>query len=193
MDALVELLPLLFIAAYYLLAGRRKAKQKQQRERAANPTEIGARPEATSPSPFQSFLEQLEQSLAEANNLEDEKPKPAPEPEPVVTAPSRPIATRPQEFSAHQGSFDALKPVDHESHGFGVQNPLSEEVFEQSAPFSQRPRSRSRSYDPHDLKPTRSSKPVESWHSRMRDPMAARDAFVYKTVFGERGGRHKSK
>lgn len=188
MEALVELLPLLFVAVYYLIAGRRKAKQKRLQSQASL-GEADSAERVAAPTPFQSFLEQLEDSLAEANGIQAKPvptPDPVPAPEPV---PSSRLET--PEFHSLKGSFDSAAPVNHERHGFGPENPLSEEIFEQSIPHAERPRGRARNYDPHSLAPPPSkSKRGNSWHARVRDPRAARDAFVLQTIFGKRGGRH---
>lgn len=204
MENLVDLLPLLFIGLYYLLAGRRRAKQKAAaRQRTEAPQDALITSESTAsrppgsgdpsgPTPFEAFLGQLEDAMAEANGIDREE-LPAPEPvpparlaEPVTKSPPKSV-----EFHAPVGSFDAIAPVDHEAHGFGAQNPLSEESFEHVPAFVEPARSRSREFDPHGLRkaPTPPRR-RNFWRDRLHDPQTARDAFVLQTLFGPRGGRH---
>lgn len=195
METLIEFLPLLAIAAYYLLRGRQRAKAKRA------PEQMQEAEGERRPTPFQSFMEQVEEALAEASGeppvgtppvserepiaVEVERSAP---PSPLPAPPLRPAAPTP-EFSAVRGSFSSASPVDHEAHGFGVASPFSEERFERGgAPTSDVARRR---HDPHDLHPApapRAGRP--DWRARLRDPQAARDAFVLQTLFGPRGGRH---
>lgn len=196
MDALIELLPLLAVGAYYLLRGRQRAKAKQP---PPEMQEAARRRGERAPTPFQSFMQQMEEALAEASGepatppvadrkpiqVEVEKTTPA---SPLPATPLGPAPPTP-EFRAAPGSFSSTSPIDHERHGFGAENPLSEESFERRrTPPSDAVRRR---YDPHNLKkPRPSGRERTSWRARLRDPQAARDAFVLQTLFGARGGRH---
>lgn len=184
MDALVDLLPLLFIGAYYLLAGRRRAQQK----RAARAPEPEARRAPAGPTPFQSFLEQLEEAMAEASG--EPRAEPAPVRPAVPPAPTLPPA---RDFRAPEGSFDGPEAVDHDAHGFGDDNPLSEEAFEQAPAFQAPVRTGTPGYDPHALAPLPDERPASPWETRLRDPQAAQDAFVLQTLFGPRGGRRPAR
>ena len=197
MDALVDLLPLLFVGAYYLLSARRKARiRKADRQRAEAPQEALIPDGATTGSasrestPFQSFLEQLEEAMAEAGGVEnDDRPSPREDPRPVEVVPAEPAAV-PTEFHTPPGSFDAAQPVDHEAHGFGAANPFSEEAFEKAPAFAPKRAPSGATYDPHGLQPPprRAGRPAPNWRRRLRDPDAAREAFVLQTLFGPRGG-----
>ena len=193
MESLVDLLPLLFIGLYYLLSNRRKAAAKQAaRQHVEAPQAELVSEEASDPTPFQTFLQQLEEAMAEsAGGLPTEN---APVPTEEPTLPPRPVPEfQGQEFHAVPGSFDSASAVDHERHGFGDDNPLSEEAFERQPAFAPLQRSDSREYDPHGLR--RKSSPrttLSDWRARLRDPRAARDAFVLQTIFGARGGIHGS-
>ncbi len=188
MDAIIELLPLLFIGAYYLLANRRRAKQRQQAAQTPLVSESGP---AKAPSPFEAFLVNLEESLAQASGAEPEartEDRPSARSEPILP-PAPPALDLRSEFKPTAGSFDAPVPVDHEAHGFGAENPFSEESFERSPAFTE-PRLVSTDFDPHGLRRTPRTRPARtSWNQRLSDPAAARDAFVLQTVFGRRGGR----
>ncbi len=183
MEGLADLLPLLFIGLYYLLSARRKARvRKAAQNRVEAPQTELVPDEAQTSTPFQSFLDQLEQAMQDANGVSVAEDAPAPEAD---------LPTATSEFHAVTGSFDAPDAVDHEVHGFGSDNPLSEERFEKAPAFTQ-PRSASpRSYDPHGLsRPPVSATARATWRRRLRDPEAARDAFVLQTIFGPRGGIH---
>ena len=191
MDALVEFLPILFILAYYLLAGRRRAQQKKAaRER--DPVPQVATSEKRGATPFQSFLEQLEEAMAEASGQPAAEvmpdPTPVPAAEPVPESRLERI-----EFAAPAGSFEGPTAVDHEAHGFGFENPLSEEAFEQAPAFSVASRRATPEYDPHGLETSAASRAQGVWQQRLSDPKAAQDAFVLQTVFGGRGGRRPTR
>ena len=210
MESLVDLLPLLFIGLYYLLAGRRRAKLRQaQRERAEAPQdELVSDDPAPRPTPFRSFLDQIEEAMAEAAGEPSpraDEPRPADPPAPVSAPVSRgpsladaassapAIEAAGAEFAPVSGSFDSPAPVDHAAHGFGRGNPQSEESFERAPAFGEPRAARPGTYDPHGLRPpptTRASRSAAGWQRRLADPQAAQDAFVLQTVFGPRGGRH---
>ena len=196
MDTIIELLPLLAVAAYYLLRGRQRANAKRAPERMQ-----GAAGERA-PTPFQSFVQQMEEALAEAAGEPAPDTPPVSEREPISVeverrAPTSPLPAPPlrpaaptPEFKAVRGSFSGPSPVDHERHGFGTGSPFSEERFERRrAPASDAAR---RGHDPHGLRtPPRAGRAGRpTWRTRLRDPQAARDAFVLQTLFGPRGGRH---
>jgi hypothetical protein len=189
-ENLVDLLPLVFIALYYLLAGRRKAKQREAaRQRTEAPQEALVQHERSgevrSDTPFESFLEQLETAMAEAGGIETEARTVESTPVPPAA-----IETVP-EFQTPKGSFDAPDAVDHEAHGFGAANPFSEESFERAPAYSAPPASGDPGYDPHQLqppRPTRRTPTAPAWSRRLNDPQTARDAFVLQTIFGPRGG-----
>ncbi|WP_412063147.1 hypothetical protein [Rubrivirga sp. IMCC45206] len=193
MDAIIELLPLLFVGAYYLLASRRKAQQRKQAAQTPLVSESGPEGSTQGPTPFEAFLANLEESLAQAGGVETEaavEPIAPPEPEPIV--PAAPVVDRPvtalgSEFSGVMGSFD------HDAHGFGIENPYSEESFERAPAFTE-PALRPLDYDPHKLRrKTRQEPDGTSWNDRLSDPAAARDAFVLQTVFGKRGGLRRDR
>ena len=205
MEGLVDLLPLLFIAVYYLLAGRRRARLKReaaQREAETRVETTGQPVEVLERTPFQSFLQQLEEAVAEAGGIEEDdrievEPPPAPPP-PVVAdvVPVKPVVERPvsalgREFRPVGGSFDAAKPVDHEAHGFGRDNPLSEEVFERAPAFARRPATAPRQNAGVLRQPPAPAPQRTNWRHLLDSPEAARNAFVLQTIFGRRGGRRE--
>ena len=191
MESLVDLLPLLFIGLYYLLSNRRKAAAKQAaRQHVEAPQTELVSDEADAPTPFQSFLQQLEEAMAESAGGLPSESSPVPTETPVLPPRQTPEFVG-QEFHAVPGSFDSSSAVDHERHGFSDDNPLSEEAFELQPAFAPVRRSASREYDPHGLQRKSAPRPTLSdWKSRLQDPRAARDAFVLQTIFGARGGIH---
>ena len=195
-EGLADLLPLLFIAAYWLVRQFRGASAKARRGAppAASPQPSGSE---TARTPFEELMLQLERALEEPQEKEQT-------PEPELDAPARPVkrhaerppapraAPRPPRavpigFDA-PGGDDAIgdyEGFEHERHGFGRENPLSEEVFESRPRFAPRPAGPTPRYDPHELRraapaPRRSA---VSWADRLRDPAAAREALVLKTIF----------
>ena len=191
MEALVDLLPLLFIGAYYLLAGRRRAQRKEAARQRQPEAGAEVRREEPGETPFQSFLSQLEEAMAEAANPGSSVPVPRPEPqsETVELPPAPPAPDLDASSALEAASFERGGPSEHERHGFGGQNPLSEEVFEQRPAFSEPARAETPVYDPHGLRPGRNTRTPTAWQKRLSDPQAAQDAFVLQTVFGARGGR----
>lgn len=199
MDSLAELIPLLLVAAYYLLQGRRRAAQKRDAQRQTAPQQTLVSDDTRAPTPFQQFMEQLEEAMAEASG----EPASAPRAEPTVeTAPAPPIIPtrlppsppqRNSEFHAVEGSFDSATPSDHIAHGFGAENPLSEERFERESGTAVRSTGSRATYDPHGLKqrpaPRRDDAQLGALRARLKNAQAARDAFVLQTIFGPRGGR----
>ena len=196
MEGLVDFLPLLFVGLYYLLSSRRKARMKQAaRERVEAPSEELISTEEESPTPFQSFLEQLEAAMAESiegPRVEATDDPVVPEPEPIPSSRLERLSPdSPTDFQAVTGSFDSPTAVDHERHGFGQENPLSEEVFERQPAFSVARRPKDATYDPHRLRPSpQPSSTARNWRRRLQDPKAVQDAFVLQTIFGARGGIH---
>ena len=194
MEALVDLLPLLFIGAYYLLAARRRQQQKEARERREQPgvtTEDrpGVRAEERGETPFQSFLSQLEEAMAEAANPGSSVPAP-PKAETVELPPAPPAPDLDADSTLEAASsFERGGPNPHERHGFGSENPLSEEAFEQQPAFTETARAVTPVYDPHALRSSGEAPKPTEWQKRLSDPKAAQDAFVLQTVFGARGGR----
>ena len=199
MEGLIDLLPLLFIGAYYLL--RARSRSKQQRRTVAPQQELVSDDPPRRETPFQSFMSQLEDAMAEAAGAPID-PDPAPVLPPAlppvgsastdVTVPD--LAAADAEFHPTLGSFDGTAPVDHQAHGFGPDNPISEETFEQQPAFFQSPDPASsapspRAYDPHGLRRPDELQPATGWRQRLESPRAAQEAFLLQTVFGPRGGR----
>ena len=188
-----DLLPLLAIGAYWLVRAMRSTKRKQAGPR---PAPTGA---AKAPSPFEQLMLQLEEALdaprdaapadadaAAAPERSEEPPRPVErqaERPPAPRAAPRPPRAVPTHFDdAGIGDYHGF---DHDRHGFGQDNPLSEEAFERRPRFAPRPKTPPRRYDPHGLAPTPKPPPrrAVSWATRLRDPAAAREALVLKTIF----------
>lgn len=111
--------------------GKKKPAQTPKRQPA--PTgetgEAGNWPPPEMDDPLGEALRQIREALGETE----------PEPEPVAPAP----ATRPSEFHAtpwqteRTGEFHEVGAFEHEEHGFGRSNPLSEELFERQPAFQE--------------------------------------------------------
>ena len=207
MESLADLIPLLLVGAYYLLRTMRGGRQ-QRPPTAATPTAS----EPSGPTPFEQLMRQLEDALedpqgrttpSDAEPVEPARLEALPsvgdtdyagtarpvqrqaEREPAMRAAPKPPRAVPIAFeppSAFEASFE------HEAHGFGDDNPISEEAFESRPAFSARGRSAATDYDPHALKKTprkaaTARRPASRWAARLHDPAAAREALVLKTIF----------
>ncbi len=114
-------------------------------------------------------------------------------------APSAPLPQNPPPVTARPTEFRALGEFEHEAHGFGRENPLSEEVFEQRPAFSTRgstDRIRRDALEEIDLTtPLEVKAPTDSSSSglahRLRDRQSARDAFVLKEILGPPRSRRR--
>lgn len=192
MDALVDFLPLLFLAVYYLLG--RKRKQLQRKRQTAPTAESG---EPKGPTPFEEFVRQMEEAMREASGEPREEDQRQPEPTPATSAPPspmpvptrRPLPTlggrREPEFR-EMGSFESEATFErhrrpaHEAHGYGIDQPFSEERFERM------PRGLDETAHAHAplaprIRPTPSR--VSYWRNRLKDPKQAQDALVLTEIF----------
>ncbi len=84
-------------------------------------------------------------------------------------------------FQTESGGFD------HDRHGFGDDNPLSEVAFSRTSFADQRPANANRTanrpgYDPHGLAPAPTPAPAP----RFGSPAAIREAFVLSTILSRR-------
>ncbi len=132
--------------------------------------------------------------MAEAANPGSSVPAP-PRSETVELPPAPPAPDLEADSALEAATFERGGPNPHERHGFGGENPLSEEAFEQQPAFTPTTRAVTPVYDPHGLGRSGSDgqsgdevQPTD-WQQRLNDPKAAQDAFVLQTVFGPRGGR----
>ncbi|MEM1117204.1 MAG: hypothetical protein AAF845_19345 [Bacteroidota bacterium] len=193
MDALAELIPLLLVVGYYILAARRRAAKRRALEKRMQETPDLAptgtaevRAESPGPTPFEQFMAQLEDAMAEAAGEAEPEPEPPPaEPEPVAPAPKPPprveAPPRPSEFRAVAGSFDSAPPPGRKRQGT---ERIPTVVSQVSDPMP--------AYDPHDLHEQAAhaqSRHLDEMRRRLRSAEAAREAFVLQTIFGPRGGR----
>lgn len=188
-----DLLPLLAIAAYWIIRAVRGSNKKKG-ARPAAPVATGKKAVKKAPTPFEQLMAQLESALEEPNAEPSDSAAAVPPPRPVERQAERPPAPRamPKPPRAVPIGFDSSDTgdtggFDHDRHGFGRENPLSEEVFESRPRFAPRPATQARPrYDPHDLKRAPAPPPrrrAVSWAERLRDPAAAREALVLKTIF----------
>ena len=206
MESFADLLPLLLVGAYYLLRTMRGAKRQRP--------PAGAEPTANAPSaptPFEQLMQQLEDALEEpqrqATPSDAEPVEPArlealpsvgdtdhagtarpverqAEREPAMRAAPRPPRAVPIAFEPPAVFEEAF---DHDAHGFGAENPLSEESFESRPAFSSRHRPVAPTSGPRgrraENKAATARRPASRWAARLHDPAAAREALVLKTIF----------
>lgn len=168
-DLIVFLLILLFPLFQRLFGKKQPASKKPKRAPAESaPKQIE--------DPLGEALRQIREALGEQTQPEQ------PEPEPSHFVVSEP-----------QDEFRSLGEFEHEAHGFGRENPISEEVFEQRPAFQTRgstTRIRQKSLGEVDLTtPLEVKTPTDAADSsrsdlarRLRDPERARDAFVLKEI-----------
>ena len=216
---------LFFLFFFFVLPAlqKRKADQRKQQERPAE-FEVLTEPPPRSPTrtpterprptasearkgspeketPFQEALRQIREALEEAQQEQTR----AQEPERValprtptrVPTPARPPDPHPSPLPAPPPiRFDRPGGFEHERHGFGRENPLSEEAFERRPAFSTAPRTRKPAFDPHGLRPepTRAAPTRTTPRTllgKLRRPETARDALVLAEVLGPPKGRRR--
>lgn len=163
----------------------------QQKPRPLPPPEQRTRRQAEAEpvdDPLAEALRQIRAALGEEPKHSEAEPK-------IETAPSW---TRLQ--SAEPDSeFHEVGEFEHDAHGFGRENPLSEEVFERRPAFVT-----TGGTDPigtHAPDTVDLSTPLEvekrtlkrgpSLASILRDPQRAREAFILHEVFDRPGGRRR--
>ena len=141
---------------------------------------------------------QIEDPLAEALRQIREALEDGAETKEQVETPSydSPLKPEPRAIPKsvrRESEFHALGEFEHEAHGFGRENPLSEEVFEQRPAFVKAPATepirvappkRVDLTTPLEVKKTPSSSTSTALAQALRDPQKARDAFVLYEVFG---------
>lgn len=174
-----DLLLLLILLAPLLRRLFQKAKQPQQ-PRVPQPSREPEHPLGTEPAlerapqdPLAEALRQIREALGEPPPAP--APAPAPTPPPVAKAPPPPRPSpQPERFGL--GGFE------HDEHGFGRSNPLSEEAFEQR-PRGAEPAPRPRPAPPR----PRPAAPANADLRRdvlamLRDPHRAREAFMIQQI-----------
>lgn len=194
MDAFIELLPILFLLAYYLLGRKRKQLQKRRVEA---PTPEG---EVAPPTPFEEFVRQMEEAMRDASGETQPKPEPVeievqrpdePLPSPMPVATTRPVTSaggrkesgfRSLGSFGAEASFESSRTSAHEKHGFGLDQPFSEERFESLA------RGRDITEHLHPPLAPRHHAPLpatraSAWRQRLQNPKQAQDALVLTEIF----------
>lgn len=185
MEALADFLPLVFLVVYFLLG--RKRKQIQQRQKQPTSPETGTRP----PTPFEEFVRQMEDAMREASgtpateSAEPERVQATLQPPrpPALPKKKRPAPT--PEFHdmgsfVAESTFESSRTPPHEIHGFGLDEPFSEERFERLA----RGQDETRHAHPSLAgRTTHRSAPPSRWRTRLQDPKQAQDALVLTEIF----------
>lgn len=142
--------------------------------------------------PLAEALRQIRVALAE------------PEPEPVAerSAPPKPLPARPKPLPAKPKrvpEFHALGAFEHDEHGFGTSNPLSEEVFERrTARPATKEQIKQKALDKIDLKTpievTQAGAASKVGHARMlTDATRLREAFVMKEILDPPRSMHRGR
>lgn len=181
-DFLILLL-FLFPVLSRLFGGKKKPTPQRTRpvRRPDGPSQ--QRPDAG--DPLADALRQIREALGET------EPEPAsPTPEPPRPLPERPRPVLPE--PVREPEFHELGAYEHEEHGFGRSNPLSEEVFERKPAFQKRgatDRIEQKPLKQVDLTTPIEVKKVAGTSSQtaadvLRDPARAREAFIMKEVLG---------
>lgn len=168
MDVLAEFLPFLLLILYAVLRALRGRNRPQQP--APQPDTEGSPQRQTDLDELARHLEALMTGVPV-----DEKLTPPPPPEPRYEP----------EFHNAEVAVDESASFQHQRHGFGPENPLSEETFERQPAFVRVPRPRDTpAFDPHQLKrrAPQPPAPASRWRTRLADPQRAREAFVLKTI-----------
>lgn len=134
--------------------------------------------------PLAEALRQIREALGE-----DEETSGNPDEEPYAPQ----FEPEPRPASKFKPEFRPLGEFEHEAHGFGRENPISEEVFEQRPAFVTAPATKPIRVKPQEavdlttpLEVTKAATPAASTGiaQMLRDPKQARDAFVLYEVFG---------
>ena len=184
MEWLESLLPLVIFAIYFLSRLRKAARQPQRQPAPQDPHLVTQTPEAReeaadgAPSPppterpatpFEALVQQIQEAAREAARDTMGEPRPEP-PEP---------------------EFQPVGAFEHEAHGFGPDNPFSEEAFEQmprGADIAEHATGHL-DYDPHDalpdVTPHTEPTPRAAPHplvARLRRPSTAREAVVLREI-----------
>ncbi|MEM6327079.1 MAG: hypothetical protein AAF791_08175 [Bacteroidota bacterium] len=192
MEIPFELIWLVLLAAYYVLSAMRRGQRKKKQQTQGQPrvTEAG---EAKGPTPFEEFMRQMEEAMREASG----EPRPTGDREPVdpvrteavapapVSVPSPPPPRPVSEFRdvgsfSAETSFESSRTSAHERHGFGLDQPFSEERFEQLARGLDETEHRHPSLAPPSR---RRVDRADIWRDRLQDPKKAQEALVLKEIF----------
>ncbi len=154
MEWLESLLPLLLLLIYFLAQVRKRGAARK----AAAKTPTVETPTSETPgvqasrklTPFQEIIRQI-QEAAEQAQAEQQAPTPATA-NTVAETPEVVLPPQPSALSLERSDFHNLGGFEHDEHGFGQENPFSEENFE-NQPASPPPPAHAPGhldYDPHE-------------------------------------------
>ena len=172
MDVLAEFLPFLLLILYAVLRALRGRKASPQQPAPLPDADVDERT-----SPQRTDLDELArhlEALVSGRPIETATPPPPPKPQRVP------------EFHNAEAPVNENDSFQHQQHGFGPENPYSEESFERQPAFVRTRRSIDlAAFDPHDLKkrtPVAPPPPASRWTKHLADPKRAREAFVLQTI-----------
>ena len=182
------LLPLILLALYFLTQLRRGDKGKRRTPTPSDPlttrdVEGESDQSASAPTPFELLVRQIQEAAQEAQRAQaPPPPDPAPPPPPARRTLRPPASVEPREF-------ESLGGFEHERHGFGLDNPFSEEAFERlprGADVTEHAPGHL-DHDPHAPRGRRRSprRPARKGHplaARLRETGDARDAFALREI-----------
>ena len=196
MEINVELIWALLVGLYFLFNAGRRNRAARQRQ-VETDTDGLSRPSA--PSPFEAFVQQMEDAMRDASGeppLETVNEPLAPEALPVPSRPSvpvrRPVPETRREFKPvgsfeRERAFEKAARAPHDEHGYGPDNPFSEERFERLArgrDITEHAQGHLQ-YSPHGLSaspPPRRISAASRWRKRLRDPEQAQDALILTEI-----------
>lgn len=171
MDAFAEFLPFLLFLLYAVLQVLRRRKQPEAPPSLPDSDNSAGAPQR---QPDLDELARHLEALMTGQPLESAPPPRKPEPR------------YDPEFQNSEVAVDESASFQHQRHGFGPENPFSEETFERQPAFARRrrPTDATPVYDPHGLKrpAPKPSVPAARWRERLADPKRAREAFVLQTI-----------
>ena len=157
MEWLESLFPLLLLLIYFLARARKRAAKRQAAAAETPTAETPGVQQPKRPTPFQEILRQIqeaaEQPQAEKARAEQqEQASGAPNTVVATSSPEVVLPQPPPAPSLDKPDFHKQGEFEHDEHGFGAENPFSEERFE-IQPASPPPPAHAPGhldYDPHE-------------------------------------------
>lgn len=185
MELLDALLPFIIMIIYFLASARKRGKKGRK---SGTPQPVPSTTEQEKqgrPNRFQDLLRQIQEAAEEAQQAQ--RPQPAEEPNHWESG-------TPNFEEDATYALGGTQDFDHDEHGFGTDNPFSEEAFE-AAPRNPTPPQHAPGhldYNPHKTGLGTLDKPAHRKRARrhpkvatLMSPRGLRDAFVLKQILDE--------